>query len=297
MAHKINGSWTLEQHVTCDNKDLFVEFQTMDHPLEVALGDGHALRASGRRTVTMKMKLPNGRTCQCTLHNVLFVPKLAYNLLSVSRATKAGKLSPDGSVKWYKARLVAQGFSQKFGFDYEETFIPVVRFESVRVVIALAAQHGLKLHQMDVATAFLNGKLEEEEEVYMKQPEGFVATGQENLVCKLKRSIYGLKQSSRCWNHALDGQLKKMGFKQTASDPCLYVTSEEEIFIIAVYVDDILLSGKSDQMMVRIKETLAWRFEMKDLGMLHHFLGVKVVQNSSTGEIWIATSLHREIAA
>ena len=145
---------------------------------------------------------------------------------------------------------------------------------------------------MDVATAFLNGKLEEE--VYMKQPEGFVATGQENLVCKLKRSIYGLKQSSQCWNHALDGQLKKMSFKQTASDPCLYVTSEEEIFIIAVYVDNILLSRKSDQMMVRIKETLARRFEMKDLGMLHHFLGVKVVQNSSTGEIWIGQPAYTE---
>ena len=103
------------------------------------------------------------------------------------------KMNADGSVERYKARLVAQGFTQKFGVDYDETFCPVVRFESVRTVIALAVQNGLKLHQMDVATAFLNVELKEE--VYMKQPEGFVTKGQEHLVCRLKRSIYGLKKS------------------------------------------------------------------------------------------------------
>ena len=97
------------------------------------------------------------------------------------------KSGPDGSIERYKARLVAQGFSQKYGTDYDETFCPVVRLESLRTMIALAVQHGLKLHQIDVTTAFLNGKLDEE--VYMRQPEGFVATGQEHLVCKLKRSI------------------------------------------------------------------------------------------------------------
>ena len=94
------------------------------------------------------------------------------------------KSGPDGSIDRYKARLVAQGFSQKYGTDYDETFCPVVRLESLCTMIALAVQHGLKLHQVDVTTAFLNGKLEEE--VYMRQPEGFVAKGQERLVCKLK---------------------------------------------------------------------------------------------------------------
>ena len=106
------------------------------------------------------------------------------------------KTNADGTVERHKARLVAQGFSQKFGDEYDETFCPVVRFESVRTIIALAAQHGLKLHQMDVTTAFLNGELKEE--IYMKQPEGFIAKGKEHLVCKLNRSIYGLKQSPRC---------------------------------------------------------------------------------------------------
>ena len=103
------------------------------------------------------------------------------------------KVDANGSLERYKARLVAQGCTQKFGLDYEEIFSPVVRFEFVRCLLALGAQHKLHLHQMDVSTAFLHGELSEE--VYMRQPEGFVESGQENLVCRLKRSIYGLKQS------------------------------------------------------------------------------------------------------
>ena len=138
--------------------------------------------------------------------------------------------------------MVAQGFLQKYGPDYGETFSPVVRFESLRTVITLAVQNGLKLHQMDVTTAFLNGELKEE--VYMKLPEGYVIKGKEGLVGKLKKSIYGLKQSPRCWNSVLDDYLKKMGFVQAAGDPCLYIASVGEMFLIAIYVDDILLAGK-----------------------------------------------------
>ena len=194
------------------------------------------------------------------------------------------KVRADGSIERYKARLVAQGYSQKPGQDYDETFCPVVRFESVRSVIAMAAQHGLLLHQMDVTSAFLNGDLEEE--IYMSQPEGFQTEG-ENLVCKLKRSLYGLKQAPRCWNTALDNQLKGMGFTQTKSDPCLYVNSEGELFIIAVYVDDILLAGKDKRKMNEIKQTLSSQFEVKDMGELHYFLGVKVIQNHEERSIWI----------
>ena len=113
------------------------------------------------------------------------------------------KTDAEGSVERFKARLVAQGFSQKPGIDYDEKFSAVARFESVRTVIALAVQNDLKLHQIDVTTAFLNGDLKDE--VYMKQPEGSVVKGQEHLVCKLRR-IYGLKQSSRCWTSVLDQQ-------------------------------------------------------------------------------------------
>ena len=119
---------------------------------------------------------------------------------------------------------------------------------------------------MDVTTAFLSMNGELEEEVYMKQPEGFVDKDRDHLLCKLKRSIYGLKQSPRCWNSALDAKPSKMGFVQTTSDPCLYTSTEGETFIIAIYVDDILLAGKSDKRMKEVKEDLAEQFEVKDMG-------------------------------
>jgi len=197
------------------------------------------------------------------------------------------KVDANGSVERYKARLVAQGCMQRVGLDYEETFSPVVRFESVRCLLALGAHYKLHLHQMDVSTAFLHGELNEE--VYMRQPEGFVKNGQENLVCRLKRSIYGLKQSPRCWNYALDKQLKELGFKQTASDPCLYVyvDSEGELLVVAIYVDDIILGGRHETKLNQMKLQLSQKFEMKDLGQLHHFLGVKVIQDLFSGSIWI----------
>ncbi len=138
---------------------------------------------------------------------------------------------------------------------------------------------------MDITTAFLNGELKEC--IYMKQPEGFAVSGKEKLVCKLKKSLYGLKQSPRCWNEALDKHLKTMGFQQATSDPCIYTASGGEIFLIAVYVDDIILAGKSHERMKEVKRAIADKFAVRDMGELHHFLGVKIVQNKDSGDIWI----------
>ena len=196
------------------------------------------------------------------------------------------KITPEGEIERYKARLVAQGFTQKYGLDYDETFCPVVRAESVRAVIALAAKKRLLLHQMDVITAFLNGTLEEE--VYMKQPEGFAKEGEDKLVCKLKKSIYGLKQSPRCWNNALDNYLRSINLKQSKADPCVYTATEGETVIVAVYVDDILVATENERTMSEIKRQISERFEIKDLGVLKSFLGVqvKVMKN----EIFIGQS-------
>ena len=204
------------------------------------------------------------------------------------------KLDADGTVERYKARLVAQGCTQMFGLDYEETFSPVVRFESVRFLLAIGALHQLQLHQMDVSTAFLHGELTDE--VYMRQPEGFIEPGKEHLVCHLKRSIYGLKQSPCCWNHTLDNRLKEMGFKQAPCDPCLYLLSdsEGELFVVGVYVDDIILGGKSVDKMITTKKELNEKFKMKDLGPLHHFLGVKIIQDQLTGVTWIGQPSYTE---
>ena len=202
------------------------------------------------------------------------------------------KTDEDGNVEHYKARLVAQGFTQKFGADYDETFCPVVRLESIRTLIALSVQHGFQLHQVDVTTAFLNGKLEEE--VFMKQPEGFVAKGQKHLVCQLKKSVYGLKQSPHCWNIALDKHLKGIGFAQVESDPCIYRTSSGEPFFIGVYVDDIVMASKSKARLAEVKQSLTKKLDIKDLGRLHHFLGMKIVQDETTGKVWVGQQVYTE---
>ena len=137
----------------------------------------------------------------------------------------------------YKARLVAQGFLQRPGIDYDEVFAPVVRFESVRTVLSLATKLKLHVHHLDVNSAFLNGELNEK--VYMHQPSGYSKPGKENLVCKLNKSMYGLKQSPKCWNDSLDTYLKSLGFNQSSCDSCIYVKIiNDSPCLISVYVDD-----------------------------------------------------------
>ena len=187
------------------------------------------------------------------------------------------KLDAEGNVSKYKARLVARGFDQRYGIDYDETFSPVARFESIRMIMALSVQLDLHLHHMDVASAFLNGELKED--VYMTQPEGYIVKGNESLVCKLNRSIYGLKQAPRCWNASLDKVLKELNFIQSNSDPCIYTNIyNNELFILAVYVDDIILACKSINRINEFKGMLMTRYKMTDLDELNYFLGVKVDQ-------------------
>lgn len=201
------------------------------------------------------------------------------------------KTGADGSVQRYKARLVAQGFTQKYGTDFDETFCPVVRQESLRLLIALSVQHDLTLHQVDVTTAFLNGTLEEK--VYMQQPKGFECQGKEELVCKLKKSIYGLRQSPCRWNSTLDAYLKKLEFIQTASDPCIYYhKTAEDIMYIGVYVDDIILAGKTEKQLQEVKRDLSKKFDIKDLGNLKYFLGMKVVQDKESKFTWIGQPVY-----
>jgi hypothetical protein len=121
------------------------------------------------------------------------------------------KLKPDGTIEKFKARLVAKGFKQKEDIDFFDTFSPVTKITSIRLLIAIAAIYNLMIHQMDVKTAFLNGDLEEE--IYMDQPEGFVLPGNEHKVCKLLKSLYGLKQAPRQWHIKFDQCLLSNGFK------------------------------------------------------------------------------------
>lgn len=183
----------------------------------------------------------------------------------------------DGQVERYKCRLVAKGYSQKYGADYDETFSPVVRFSSIRTLLSFAVQNNLHVHQMDVVTAFLNGHLEEE--IYMEQTDGYIRPGQEHLVCKLKKSIYGLKQSPRCWSKTFTEFMKDIDFKQSTSDPCVFVRSQQELEILAVYVDDLILITESIESMNELKVALKKRYKMKDIGELSYILGISVVQD------------------
>ena len=133
------------------------------------------------------------------------------------------KRNADGSVERFKARLVAQGYAQSQGIDYEEVFAPVARYNSIRTLLAVANVCNWDIHQMDVKTAFLQGELEEE--IYLKQPDGFVDQDRPDHVCKLRKSIYGLKQAARCWNNSIDGYLQANGYKKTTADPCIYIKS------------------------------------------------------------------------
>ncbi len=203
------------------------------------------------------------------------------------------KRNADGSVERYKARLVCKGFSQKEGIDYTETFSPVARYTSVRTVLAVTNQLGLHIHQMDVKTAFLNGKLEEE--LYMVQPEGFVEEGKEHLVCKLERSLYGLKQASRCWNVTIDQFLKKAGFQQGNADPCVYFKSVGQHFvIIALYVDDLLIASTSEHLLREEKKALATRFEMSDMGEAHYILGMQITRHRKNRKLFLSQRKYLE---
>ena len=147
------------------------------------------------------------------------------------------KTDMEGIVITYKARLVAKGYRQRQGIDYDETFSPVAMLKSIRILLAIAAHYDYEIWQMDVKTTFLNENLSEE--VYMTQPEGFIS---ENCskVCKLQRSIYGLKQASRSWNIRFDKTIKEFGFSQNLDEPCVYKkTSGSAIVFIVLYVDDI----------------------------------------------------------
>jgi histone deacetylase 1/2 len=177
-------------------------------------------------------------------------------------------------VNKYKARLVAQGFSQTAGFDLTETFSPVIKPVTVRIILTLAVTFKWQVQQIDVNNAFLNGVLQEE--VYMRQPTGFEATDK-SLVCKLHKSLYGLKQAPRAWYDRLTHALLDLGFHKSKCDPSLLVKCHNgQCTYVLVYVDDILITGSSPQLIQEVITKLNIQFALKQLGQLDYFLGIEV---------------------
>ena len=199
----------------------------------------------------------------------------------------AVKRDKDGGVQKFKSRLVAKGCSQRFGVNYHETFSPVVRYANIRLVVALAVEYGIYLHQMDVSSAYLNSELHDT--VYMKQPPHFVDEKHPDKVLKLKKSLYGLKQSGREWNSTLDKSLKKLGFQPCVSDPCIYTQRQGSCYsIILVYVDDIIVGSTSLKKLNKIKNDIGSEFECVDGGELSHFLGMEFHRDGELGSITVS---------
>ncbi|WVZ75888.1 hypothetical protein U9M48_023908 [Paspalum notatum var. saurae] len=189
------------------------------------------------------------------------------------------KIDADGNVHIYKARLVAKVFRQIQGVDYDETFSLVAMLKSIRILLAIAAYHDYEVWQMDVKMAFLNGNLSED--VYMTQPDGFVNPQNAGKLCKLLKSIYGLKQASRSWNLRFDKVVKGFGFIKNVEEPCVYKK-----------VDDILLIGNDIPMLEAVKDSLRKSFSMKDFGEAAYILGIKIYRDRSKRLIGLSQSTY-----
>jgi len=190
------------------------------------------------------------------------------------------KLNPDGSIHKHKARLVVKGYSQMAGVDYGDTFAPVARHETIRLLVALAAQCGWKIFHLDVKSAFLNGILEEE--IYVEQPIGFLVAGHEDKVYKLHKALYGLKQAPRAWYSRIDDHFLQNGFRRSPNEPTLYVKAcgNGKKLIVSLYVDDLLVTGDDIQEIDKFKMSMLQVFEMTDLGVMNYFLGMEVHQSN-----------------
>jgi hypothetical protein len=202
------------------------------------------------------------------------------NIVSNKWVFKIKRL-PNGQIDKYKARLVARGFTQQYGIDYYETFAPVVRMESLRILLAIAANEDLEIHQMDVITAYLAGELEEE--IYMKPPAGLPSSGRK--VCRLRKGLYGLKQSARVWNQRIGKKLEQSGMHATNGDHSVWVSHDRGL-ILALYVDDIVLFARDMQAIRWMKGILNKNFNMKDLGPISTVLGIRIRRDRVQGTLW-----------
>jgi hypothetical protein len=189
------------------------------------------------------------------------------------------KKNADGSIERYKGRVVAQGYSQRPGFDFTETFAPTPKWAALRAILALAALEDLHLESVDISSAFLNGELEEE--VYMRQPPGFVEKGSD-WVWRLLKAIYGLKQAGRCWHKKLNTVLEDMGFRRIVCEHSIWIYRKDDVrIIIPVFIDDITIASESMEKIQEVKDHLRSHFKLRDLGPQTWLLGVEIRRDRS----------------
>jgi len=171
--------------------------------------------------------------------------------------------------------LVAKGYVQRAGVDFDEVFAPVARLDSVCVLLVVAAQEGWEVHHLDVKSAFLNGILAEE--VYVAQPPGFSIPGREHQVLRLHKALYDLHQAPRAWNSKLDCTLAPLGFARCSEEHGVYICGEgQRRLLLGVYVDDLILTGTDSNELTQFKEEMKHQLKMSDLGPLSYYLGIEV---------------------
>ena len=188
------------------------------------------------------------------------------------------KVNPDGSIAQLKARLVAKGYAHTYGVDYSDTFTPIPKLTSIRLFLSLAATHGWDLHQLYIKNVFLHRDLVGE--IYTEQPPGFVAQGEIDRVCRLRKSLYGLKQSPHAWFGKLSEVIKKFSKQKSKSNHFVfYRNSQASIILLVVYVDDIIITRGDMVGISSLKAFFHGQFHTKDLGMLKYFLGVEVMRS------------------
>ncbi|MCH92777.1 gag-pol polyprotein [Trifolium medium] len=256
-------------------KGLSIRIQK-NHPMDLIIGNpdqGIATRRSNDAINAMQEEL--GQFKRNEVWDL--VPKLENGNVIGTKWVYKNKSDEKGIVTINKARLVAQGYSQIEGVDFDETFAPVARLVSIRLLLGVACILKFKLFQMDVKIAFLNGYLNEE--VYVEQPKGFVDPNFPNHVYRPKKALYGLKQAPRAWYERLTEFLDKNGYRKGGNDKNLFVKEEgRKLMIAQIYVDDIVFGGMSDQMVHHFVQQMHLEFEVSLVGELTFFLGLQVKQ-------------------
>jgi hypothetical protein len=189
-----------------------------------------------------------------------------------------------GQVNKFKSRLVAKGYFQVEGVYFSEIFSPIVKLTSIRVLMSLAATFDLEIEQMDVKKTFLHGDMEEE--IYVKQPKGFVVKGKKDLVCKLKISLYGLKPSPRMWYQKFHTYILSLGFLRSKVDHCIYSKEEGVCFVyVSLYVDNMLLIGNNIDAIKNLKKQLSSKFDMKDLSAANFIPGMEIKRDRAARKL------------
>lgn len=282
----LSGTGTKRQKVdstqaVAEDKPMTLEYEQLMSATEVPThyGDAIASEDQARRKEAMLSEL----TSLIANETWEIVPRPTHQRPIGCRWVFALKKDERGQVVRYKARLVAKGYSQRHGVDYDETYAPVANLNSIRIVLAVCCSSGMIIEQYDVDTAFLYGTLDGE--IYMNLPEGLselvedMATTASGgaLVCRLRKSLYGLKQASRVWNETIDQHLQSFGFTPTSADPCVYTRGEGRAWcIICLYVDDMLIACRDPAVIAVVKGDIAKKFKIKDLGRARFILGIEI---------------------